>query len=167
MADHQNPWLVPGKRNVLPRQTASTSVPGPSVAPGIAHAASTGAYIAPTAASIDSAAPLRRSVRTALSGGAQRIYSLVGSRTPSASQRARSASQGSLISAAVNPTFSARGSPKSPQFQTPSEADLLLSPWPRARSKAGNRDVHSPAGSMILASPVRQVLPLAAAPCPL
>ena len=165
MADHQNPSLILGARNNLSRPLAFSSTPGLPTAPGIALAASSGAHIAPAAASVDSALPLRRSVRTALSGGAQRIYSLVGTRTPS-TLRSRSASQGSLIPAAANPTFSPSGSPDSPQFRTPTEADLSLSPWPRARSEAGNFDAHSPVGSMNFFPPDRQVPPLAPPPCP-
>ena len=95
MADPQNPSIVLAGRNVLPRRSASSSVPGPYTASGIALAASTGANIATAAASTsDFALPLRRSVRTALSGDAQRVYSSVGA---IASLRSRSVSQGSLI----------------------------------------------------------------------
>ena len=80
---------------------------------------------------MNSALPLCRSVPTAFLGGAQRVYSQGGARTPASTQRPRSASQGSMISAAVNPTFSQRGSPESPQFLTSTEADFSPFPWPR------------------------------------
>ena len=127
------------------------------VAAGGDRSASARASIAPAAAStMNSALPLRRSVRTALSGGAQRVYSQVGARTPTSSQRPWSVSQGSLISATLNPTYSLRGSPESPQFLTPTGADLSLSPWPRARSVAGNFEAHSPLGNLRFSSPDRQ-----------
>ena len=165
MADHQSPPRATAARNNLARPTASLSIPGLPVAPRFARSASAGASIVPAAAStLNSALPLRRSVRTALSGWAQRIYSTAGCIS---TQQIRSDSQGSLISAAINPTFSPQGSPESPQFQTPTEADRSLSPWPRARSVASNFEAHSPLGNLHFSSPDRQPLPQVAQPCPL
>ena len=110
MADPQSPPLVLAARNILARPTASYSNLGLPVAPGHARSASARANNAPAAASaMDFALPLRRSDTdgygiSALPGGVQRVYSLVGPRMPLTSLRTRSASQGSLISAAVNPT---------------------------------------------------------------
>ena len=89
------------------------------------------------------------------------------SRTPFSSKLVQSASQGSLISAAINPTFSPRGSPESPQFQTLTEADLLLSPWPRAHSEAGNFEAHSQLGNLHFLFPDRQAPSQVKPPCPL
>ena len=95
-------------------------------------------------------------------------YSTIGNaRTPASSQRLRSVSQGSLTSATLNPIYSPRGSPESPQFQTPNKADLSLSPWPRARSEAGNVEIHSPLGTVNFSSPDRELPTQAHQPCPL